>query len=352
MKTISVSLIRMQNRRKFIAKAGLLSLTGMFLPEKIIANPIFEKRKVLKAPALHGGDTVAITSPAGAVWDQEGVDKFASILKSFGFKVVIGKTLTEKFGYFAGTDAFRAKELNDLFADKNIKGIFCMKGGWGCARILDLLDYSLIEKNPKVFIGFSDITTLLIAIHQRTGLITFHGPVGNSGWNDFTRDVFLNTIINGKEVSYPENPAIEEKITCIKEGIVKGELIGGNLTVLTSLMGSKYLPDWKGKILFLEEAKEEPYSIDRMLTQLKLCGVLSEISGFIFGKCAKCFAEEPEKAFTFEQVLKQHIEPLGIPAFYGAMIGHIENKLTLPIGSLVRMDAAKGEITLLETAVG
>jgi len=342
----------MQDRRKFITKIGLATLAGMFLPEKLAAMPSFEKRRTLKAPALNGGDTVAITSPAGAVWDKEGIDTFAEILKSFGFKVIIGKTLTEKFGYFAGTDEFRAKELNDLFADKNVKGIFCMKGGWGCARILDKLDYTVIEKNPKVLIGFSDITSLLIAIHQRTGLITFHGPVGNSGWNDFTRDVFLNVIINGKAITYPENPSKEEKITCIKEGIVKGELIGGNLTVLSSLIGSNYLPDWKGKILFLEEAKEEPYSIDRMLMQLKLSGVLQEISGFIFGKCAKCLAEEPERAFTFEQVLKQYIEPLKVPAFYGAMIGHIENKLTLPIGLTIQMDASKGQIMLLEGAVG
>jgi muramoyltetrapeptide carboxypeptidase len=147
------------------------------------------------------------------------------------------------------------------------------------------------------------------------------------------------------------NPSTEDPFITINPGKARGELIGGNLTVIASLMGTMYLPDWKGKILFLEEVKEEPYSIDRLLTQLKLCGVLDAISGLVFGKCAKCLAEEPQKAFTFQEVLSQHLKPLGIPVFYGAMIGHIEHKLTVPLGLLAEMDAGQGSIQLLETAV-
>ncbi|MBA2613432.1 MAG: LD-carboxypeptidase [Bacteroidetes bacterium] len=341
----------MSSRRNFIKTTGLIGASALLTPANAINQLPEVTAQKIKPPALKAGDTVAITSPAGAVWDADQIETFSTILKSFGFTVVTGKTLKEKFGYFAGTDELRANELNEFFADKKIKGIFCMKGGWGCARILDKLDYKMIEKNPKVLIGFSDISALLLAITAKTGLITFHGPVGNSGWNDFTKNVFTNVVMNNKKFNFPENPANEDKPVLINSGKVSGELVGGNLTVLSALIGSVYLPAWKNKILFLEEAKEEPYSIDRMLTQLKLSGVLNSISGFVFGKCAKCLAEEPLKAFTFHEVIMQHIKPLGIPAFYGAMIGHIENKLTVPLGILATLDADKGIIFLEENCV-
>lgn len=316
---------------------------GLSLPELVV-------RPKVKPPALKAGDTVAITSPAGAVWDNAQVEKFAGIVRSLGFKVKLGQTLTEKFGYLAGTDELRAREVNALFADKEVKAIFCMKGGWGCARILDKLDYELIAGNPKVIIGFSDITSLLIAINSRTGLVTFHGPVGNSGWNDFSVDYIKRVLMEGEKVEYAY-PVGEEQPYTLASGKAKGTLIGGNLTVLAGIIGTAYLPLWKDTILFLEETKEEPYSIDRMLTQLKLAGVLYELKGFVFGKCVKCDAEEPLKAFTFKEVLEQHIKPLGIPAFYGAMIGHIENKYTMPIGIEAEFDANSGIIKLLESAV-
>ena len=342
----------MNSRRQFLKATGLLTAAGLLAPQSLAATTFSPTTKALiKPPALKLGDSIAITSPAGAVWDPQQIEAFSAILKGFGFKVIHGKTLNEKFGYFAGTDELRAGELNSLFADKTIKGIFCMKGGWGCARLLDKLDFELIEKNPKVLIGFSDITTLLMAITAKTGLVTFHGPVGNSGWNSWTSNVFKQVAMSSQIAPVFLNPSSEEPVVTINSGKASGELIGGNLTVITSLMGTHYLPDWKNKILFLEEVKEEPYSIDRMLTQLKLCGVLDSISGFVFGKCAKCLAEEPQKAFTFHEVIMQHIKPLGIPAFYGAMIGHIEHKLTLPLGIQATIDSDKGSISLEEVAV-
>ncbi len=341
----------MSSRRKFIKSAGLLSISPLLLSTNNLDTKTKPLPVKLKPPALKEGDTIAITSPAGAVWEETQVETFSTILKNLGFKVELGKTIKEKHGYFAGNDDLRAKELNDFFADKNIKGVFSMKGGWGCARILDKLNYKLIQNNPKVIIGFSDITSLLIAITTKTGLVTFHGPVGNSGWNDFTKGVFVNTVMKNKSFTYPANPSTEEAIITINSGKASGELIGGNLTVLTSIIGSEYLPDWKGKILFLEDAKEEPYRIDRMLTQLKLSGILSQLNGIIFGKCAKCVPEEPHKSFTLQEVLQQHLVPLKIPTFYGAMTGHIENKLTLPIGINANMNADTGEISLNESGV-
>ena len=343
------------SRRSFLRKSSLLAAGAALTPSLFSlsqnSDSETEPTTIIKPQRLKAGDTVAITSPAGAVWDDTSITSFTKILNDFGFKVVLGKTLTEKFGYFAGTDDLRATELNDFFANKEIKGIFCAKGGWGCARLLDKINFSLIQQNPKVFIGFSDITVMLNAIYAKTGLITFHGPVGNSGWNDFTTSSFKSVIINGEKSNFPNGPKEEDKIITLNKGTAKGILLGGNLTVLAGVLGSKYVPSFKNKILFLEEAKEEPYSIDRMLTQLKLAGVLDAVSGVIFGKCVKCLAEEPKKAFTFMEVIEQHLKPLRIPAFYGAMTGHIADKLTLPVGGMVEMNAETGSIRMLETGV-
>jgi muramoyltetrapeptide carboxypeptidase len=357
------------SRRKFLQQscllaAGALLSPGLVFPGKQSVedenHPEAEipglislqgQKQQIKPARLKTGDTVAITSPAGACWDEKTISSFTKILEGFGFKVALGKTLKEKCGYFAGPDELRAKELNEFFADKNIKGIFCAKGGWGCARLLDKIDFNLIQKNPKVLIGFSDITTLLNAIYAKTGLVTFHGPVGNSGWNEFTTNSFKSVIMKGEKTVFPVGPKEEDKPVVLNKGIASGILVGGNLSVIAGIVGSDYLPAWKNKILFLEEAKEEPYRIDRMLTQLKLAGILDSLSGFVFGKCVKCEAEEPLKAFTFMEVIEQHIKPLKIPAFYGGMTGHIENKWTLPVGAEVEMNADSGIISLKESCV-
>lgn len=342
----------MNSRRKFIRNAGMIA--GSTLLSGLSAENLShleEQKYILKPKRLKEGDTIAISSPAGAVWEEKQIEKFSGILSSLGFKVVKGETLYQKYGYFAGTDEVRANELNTFFSNPEIKGIFCMKGGWGCARIIDKLNYDLIKKNPKVLIGFSDITTLLNVIYAKTGLVTFHGPVGNSGWNDFSTDAFRNVIMNGLAAEMPLSLKAEDTMTTINKGIANGILVGGNLSVLTGLLGSSYLPDWNGKILFLEEVKEEPYRIDKMFTQLKLNGILDSISGLVLGKFSKCTAEEPDKAFTFMQVLEQHIKPLGIPAFYGAAFGHTENKLTLPVGIEAEMNAEKGSLKLKQNAV-
>ncbi|HXC04976.1 MAG TPA: LD-carboxypeptidase [Bacteroidia bacterium] len=339
-----------QARRHFLQTAT----TALLAVPLISFRAVEQQRRplpALKPRALKKGDTIAITSPAGAIWDNRQTDLFVSILQNLGFKVKKGQTLSEHFGYFAGTDELRANELNAFFADPEVNAIFCAKGGWGCARLLPMLDFNSIAAHPKILMGFSDITSLLIAIQAKTGLVTYHGPVGNSGWNDFTMGYFKQVLMDARLVTFFPSGKTEDLPLVLTPGIVSGTLCGGNLSVLTGMMGSDYLPDWKNKILFLEDTGEEPYRIDRMLTQLKLCGVLQNLKGFVFGKCVKCMAEEPDKAFTFQQVLEQHIKPLGIPSFAGAMIGHIENKFTLPIGIEAQLDAEKGILTLLEAAV-
>ncbi|MEW6468877.1 MAG: LD-carboxypeptidase [Bacteroidota bacterium] len=341
-----------RSRRDFIRTTGLaglgLPLLGMSSADP---KPQQETPGIIKPPALKKGDTIGITCPATAVWNMESIGKFMETLTAMGFKLKIGKTLTEKYGYFAGSDELRAGELNGMIADKSVKAIFCGKGGWGCARLLDSLDYEALKQNPKILLGFSDITSLLIAVYAKTGLVTFHGPVGNSGWNDFSKNWVVEVLMNKQAVSYTYPEKDKDPFHTINPGTAQGVLVGGNLSVLSGIIGSSYLPAWKNKILFLEEAEEEPYSIDRMLTHLKLAGVMKDLSGIIFGKCTKCLAEEPDKAFTLKEVLEMHFKPLGIPAFYGAMIGHIENKYTVPLGIPCEMDAAAGSMKLMEAAV-
>lgn len=337
----------MNQRRNFIKSTAAAVLLPQFLFSNNEIN--FQNQlSIIKPPALKIGDTVALCCPAGAVWDDSSVTNFISILKNMGFNVEAQKSLTAKHGYFAGTDIERANEINSLFGNPKIKAIFSMKGGWGCARILDKLNYELIKKNPKIILGFSDVTSLLNAITFKTGLLTFHGSSGNSSWGDFTKKSFVDVCMLKQTPNFITD---EKEITVYSHGKCTGELIGGNLTVLCGIAGSTYLPSFKNKILFIEETKEEPYSIDRMLTQLKLNGTLNSINALVFGKCNKCLAEEPEKSFTLEQVFEQHFKSLSIPVISGLSVGHIENKLTLPIGSKVELDTKKMLFKMNESAV-
>ncbi|GAB4132311.1 MAG: LD-carboxypeptidase [Bacteroidia bacterium] len=303
------------------------------------------RRKILP-PRLRPGDTVALTAPAGAVFNPEGIEKGKSALEAFGFRVRLCDSLYRKHGYFAGTDEERAKELMQLFEDDNVHGIVAVRGGWGCARILPLLDFEKIAAHPKVISGFSDITTLLLAIHAKTGIVTFHGPVGASSWSELTNFSFKSSVMDAEMPRYKESSAI-----VLSKGKAEGELLGGNLTVLCSLIGTPWLPDFTDSILFLEETEEEPYSIDRMLTQLKQSGMLSKAKGVVFGQCRKCEAEEPEKSFTFDEVMKQHFSGLDIPVISNYSFGHTVDKYTFPLGSRARISTEDRSVEMLEASV-
>lgn len=334
-----------KSRRNFLQQAGAASL---LIPLSGFTAGT-EKQTLLRPPRLREGDTIALTAPAGAIFNEESITKATTALQAAGFKVKTGDTLKAKYGYLAGNDALRAKELNAFFSDASVHAIMAMRGGWGCARLLPRIDFDNIKKHPKIITGFSDITTLLLAMHHKTGLVTFHGPVGNSSLGEFTMQHFLRVIQRGELITLKQ-PA-EDPVITITPGKTRGVLAGGNLAVLCSLMATGYLPDWENKILFVEETEEEPYAIDRMLTQLKLAGVLQKLSGFIFGKCTKCEAEEPDKSLTLQQVLDEHIRPLKIPAFFGSSFGHVRDKFTLPVGVEAEINAADGTIRLLEAAV-
>ncbi|MEH2128702.1 S66 peptidase family protein [Nostoc sp.] len=334
-------------RREFLAACGLATLATQIPTLTAQGKP--SQNITRKPPRLQAGDTVGLISPAGIV-DAKDIEAARKSISQLGLKVKLGKHILDRYGYLAGKDSDRADDVNLMFSDRTIKAIIPMRGGWGCNRILPLLNYSLIRSHPKIIIGYSDITTLLLAINARSQMITFHGPVATSTWNQFTVDYFKRILFNGEAVTMQNLNSSEVRLETIAPGKARGKLVGGNLSVLSAMVGSPYLPPWNKSILFVEEVGEDVYRIDRMLTQLKTAGILNQIAGFIFGQCTKCsLGDEP--SFTLMQVLQQHILPLGIPAWYGSMIGHIKDKFTLPIGVEVEINAELGTIQMLEAAV-
>jgi muramoyltetrapeptide carboxypeptidase len=301
-------------------------------------------------------------SPASATFNTVDLQIAKESLEALGFKVRVSPHMMERHGYLAGDDKARADDINKAFADTSVAAVHAIRGGWGSSRLLPLLDFETIRRNPKVLIGYSDITALLLSIHAKTGLITFHGPIGLGRWDPYSLDYYRRVLFNGEQVTYSNKQGIsaernsltqvEFRTQTITPGKARGKLLGGNLTVLTTILGSPYLPDWEDSILFCEDVHEEFYRIDRMLTQLKLAGVLNKIKGFVFGGCSECGPGDGNfGALTLEEIFADHIKPLGVPAWQGAMIGHAQPQWTLPEGARVEIDATAATITLLEAPV-
>jgi muramoyltetrapeptide carboxypeptidase len=344
------------DKRQFIKHCALAAaLVPLASCTSVVAAPQRPAAKRLLPAALNPGDTVGLVSPSKATDNMIDLQIAQEVMQALGLKVKTGTHLAARRGHLAGTDAQRADDINAMFADKNVKAIICLRGGSGAARVLPLLDYALIANNPKILLGYSDITALHNAIHAQTGLITFHGPNGTGSWNQFNADQFRRMFFQ-RELMHYQNvldskdelvPRQNRTIT-ITPGKVQGELIGGNLTVLTALAGSPYLPDFTGKILFIEDVEEAPYRIDRMLSTLKLMGALDKISGFIFGECTDCRPSGGYGWLTMDQIFDDHIKPLNIPAYRGAMIGHIKQQFIIPVGGKVELDAGAGSFRLVE----
>jgi muramoyltetrapeptide carboxypeptidase len=347
------------SRRQALAGAAALALAGA-LPRPLAALKLDAARpRTVRPGRLRPGDTVGLIDPASAIWEPMNVEVVAESLAALGFKTKRGANLLARRGYFAGSDEQRAADLNAMFADPEVRAIHCVRGGWGCARLLPLLDWATIARNPKILLGYSDITALLLSLHAKTGLVTFHGPVGLSQWNPFNVGFIKRVLEEGEAVTFENLKEIDEddltvvanRVQTLHPGTARGRLLGGNLTVLTSLVGSGYLPDWEGCVLFLEDVEEAPYRIDRMLTQLRLAGILQQARAVVWGNCSDCDPGEGFGSLTVTEVLQDHIRPLGVPAWAGAMIGHIDRQFTLPVGAEVEVDATAGTLRMLEPAV-
>ncbi len=346
------------DRRDFVSSLAALGAAGA-LPFAS-AGKLPQSARVVRPKRLAAGDTVALVAPASATFQPVDLDIARESLEALGLKVKVGRHLLARHGYLAGTDKDRAADINGFFSDRDVRAVLPIRGGWGSARVLPYLDFDMIRRNPKVLLGYSDITALLLSIHARTGLVTFHGPNGMGRWDAWSVDYMRRVLFNGEQVLY-ENPRtmsernslvpVEHRVRTIHPGTARGRLLGGNLTVLTAILGSPYLPGWDSAILFLEDVGEDFYRVDRMFTQLKLAGVLEKIRGFVFGTCAECAPGEGFGSLTLDEIFNDHIRPLNVPAWSGAMIGHQMQQWTLPIGADVEIDAAKGTIVLQSPAV-
>jgi len=343
-------------RKNFIKSLSLASAFSFLPSEKVLSYSYKKQPEKIKPKRSKKGDTIALVTPGSYISEKELEDCIEN-LQSLGFKAVYNESILNKTGYFSGNDKQRADELIEMFSRKDVDGVMCARGGYGCSRILPLLDYEIITDNPKVLIGYSDVTALLYGIHSKTGLVCFHGPVGISTFNEFSTNYLKDVLITPPKklelISKPEENG-SEPVTIIS-GKAEGELIGGNLSVVVSLIGTEYDIDTENKIIFIEETTEEPYRIDRMLTQMLMSGKFEKASGIALGVFDNCEPKKDkpsfESSFSLMEVLFDRLSGLGVPVVYGLSFGHIKNKFTLPFGIKAELNADEKKLTLLESAV-
>ncbi|MEW6540065.1 MAG: LD-carboxypeptidase [Bacillota bacterium] len=307
------------------------------------------------APGLKPHDLIGIVAPAGPLLDNGVLDKGLQTLHTLGFRTTVGRHALAASGYLAGSDAQRAADLMEMFSRPEVRAIVCLRGGYGTMRLLDDIDYDLIRKNPKILVGFSDITGLHLAIRKRCGLVTFHGPMVSTDFgkqlSTFTREQFLRVLTAGAGPRPITNPPDGPRPVTVTPGQARGELVGGNLTLVTALLGTPFEIETRGRILFLEEVGENPYRLDRMLSQLRLAGKLTAAAGVIFGECEDCGSGPGGQGSSVAHVLKDRLGDLGLPCFYGLAIGHGTHRATLPLGVTATMDADRHTLHLNEPAV-
>ncbi len=342
----------MIGRRSLLAGvAGALALRGQERDAPALVRP----------RALREGDTVGLITPATYVSDPDRLALAVRTVEYFGLRAKMGRNVRKRSGYLGGSDQERLDDLHAMFRDPEVNGVFCIRGGYGSERLLDGIDYGLLRANPKVFLGYSDITALHLAIQKRAGLVTFHGPVLISGFSEYTQKAFRRALFDARPLgpltNPPETNALRPSHTLrtVRPGRARGRLTGGNLTLVTSTLGTPYEIDTRGRILFLEDVDEQPYGLDRMLTQLRLAGKLSAAAGIGFGECSNCgpreFRPAFESTFSVGEVVDQILGGLPIPVLAGLTIGHTDDQLTLPLGVDATLDADRGELTIEQAGV-
>lgn len=308
-----------------------------------------------KPKKLNKKDVIGIISPASSPDEQSRVQKGVKYLESLGYRVKVGANVGKNHGYLAGTDQQRVDDIHSMFKDKNIKAIFTLRGGYGGFRLLDKIDYRIVKNNPKIFVGYSEITSLQMAFFEKAGLMTFAGPMVAVDFYDevspYTNEFFWATITSNKKlgkIKFPEN----QKLPFLKKGLASGRLIGGNLAVFAALLGTPYFPNLTGKILMIEDIGELPYRVDRMLNQLRLSGTFKKVKGIILGRFVDCHEHDPnKKTLTLGEVIADYIGTLKIPSIYTFPHGHIKDFVTIPFGLKVNLNATKGSVEFMESAV-
>ncbi|MBD8013321.1 LD-carboxypeptidase [Microbacterium sp. APC 3898] len=296
---------------------------------------------------LKKGDTVGIIAPSSPP-NQENLQKALPFLEELGLKIKLGKSVDAAHGYLAGTDDERLADLHAMFEDPEVSGIICAGGGYGAARYADRIDYAMIMENPKVFWGYSDITFLHTAIGEYAEMVTFHGPmlasdVGKPEFHERSGRMF-GQLFEPFELHYTEEVAPLETIV---GGIAQGELVGGNLSLIRSAVGTKFDLDVKGKILLIEDIDEEPYEVDEILNQLRLARKFEEAAGIVIGDFKNASPKKRKPSLTLDQVFNDYFGDLKIPVVKGFKIGHCEPHFSVPLGALARLDGDAKTLTIL-----
>lgn len=308
-----------------------------------------------KATALKKGDAIIFISPASKPADETRISRAAKYFEDKGYKVEIAGNVGKETGYLAGTDKERSNDMNKAFKNKKIGAIFALRGGYGTPRILHRLDYKYIKDNPKIFAGYSDITALHSAFMSQSKLISFAGPMPavdfHSEIDPVTEASFFRVLTGGEKNLNLMADYHGDDVEFIGKSEIEGRLIGGNLALLTSLCGSPYLPDFKDKILLLEDVGEKPYRIDRMLNQLEINGALSQLKGIIMGQFTDCAEDEGKPTLSLEEIFDRYIYRLKIPVVRNFPHGHVKTNLTMPIGAAIKINFKKALITASEKVV-
>ncbi len=311
--------------------------------------------RTIKPAALKKGDLIGLISPASSPEELNRIENSVKYFEKLGYSVICGQNVGKFRGYLAGTDEERLDDLHSMFTNKKVKAIFCLRGGYGAFRLLDRINYKLIQANPKIFVGYSEITSLQNAIYAKTGLLTFAGPMPAVDFvneiSPYTEEFFWQLVTSKKKkgkIKYPTEPLPQK----LKNGTAVGQIIGGSLAVFSALAGTKFFPDLKNKILILEDINEAPYRVDRLLNQLKLVGVFSKIKGIILGRFVDCYEDDAnKKTLTLGEIIDDYIRPLKIPSIYVFPHGHIKDFITIPLGLKIKLDAEKKSVVFLEPAV-
>ncbi len=310
--------------------------------------------KVLKPPRLQLGDLIGLVSPASTPSSSEKIEKAVRYLESLGYRVKIGTHALAEHGYLAGTDAQRAADLNEMLNDKNVKAIIALRGGYGTPRLLPLVDYRAAARNPKIIVGYSDLTALQLAMFKKARLVTFSGPMAAvEMWNSidpFTEENFWSLLTEpAKRVL--SNP-INQPAVSLRNGKARGRILGGNLALVVSTIGTPFLPDLSKSILIVEDIDEAPHRVDRMLMHMENAGILKRIGGLIYGQFTDCVPSDPSKPhLTVEEVLRDFAHRVKTPVLSGFQYGHIPKKLTIPLGIRIELNVRAGTLEMLEAAV-
>lgn len=309
---------------------------------------------ILKPPHLRRGDLIGLIAPASPP-AADNIERGVRYLESLGYRVTVGPNTGRELGYLAGTDEERAHDLNLMLRDRKVRAIFAIRGGYGTPRLLSAIDYRAVRKDPKVIAGYSDITALQLALFRRTGLVTFSGPMAGvemaNGIDPFTEEWFWRSVTSTAPLGLLKNPP-GEPLWSSGKGSGRGQLLGGNLALLVSLLGTPYSPDYRKAVLVLEDVDEAPHRVDRMFIQLELAGIPGKISALVLGKFTDCVPADPSKPhLTIEQVLEEVRRRVRVPVLANFQYGHIARKLTLPFGVRVAIDARRGVFEVKEPGV-